>query len=240
MDGSNTKPILIKGFDSSKADFEDMTIGPCYTKTCLFIGDIGDNKKSRDFIRILVLEENGNYKSGVKPNKIVKLLYPDHPHDAEALAIHPNGDLYILTKEANYKRNKSFPAKLFKIEKEKWEETASHPLMLELVGILDMGPINKTYTGFFDNLITSFDIAHDGKKFVALTYQNAYEFNIDLSRTTPKTFENLSENKDYKVVNLKRLLQQESVTYLHDSQSIVYDSEYRAVKPKLVRVDCLN
>ena len=76
MDGSNTKSISIKGFDSSKADFEDMTIGPCYLKTCLFIGDIGDNNKARDYIKILVIEEKENYKSNVKPTPFPRLTRP--------------------------------------------------------------------------------------------------------------------------------------------------------------------
>jgi hypothetical protein len=240
MDGSNTKSILIRDFDSSKADFEDMTIGPCYSKTCLFIGDIGDNNKARDFIKILVIEEKENYKSHVKPIKIVKLAYPDHPHDAEALAVHPNGDLYIITKEANYKRNKSFPSKLFKIEREKWENSTTNVLMLDLIGTINIESINETQTGFFDNIITSFDIASNGKKFVALTYQNAYEFNIDLSKSNTNNFNNLTKDTDFKIVEIKRLPQQESTTYLHDSRSLLYDSEYIGVKSKLIRIDCLD
>jgi len=240
MDGSNTKSISIKGFDSSKADFEDMTIGPCYLKTCLFIGDIGDNNKTRDHIKILVIEEKENYKSNVKPIKIVKLVYPDRPHDAEALAVHPNGDLYILTKEANYKRHKSFPAKLFKIEREKWENSTSDLLMLDLIGTVNIESINKTSTGFFDNIITSFDIASNGIKFVILTYQNAYEFNIDLSKSNTNTFNILLEDKGFKVVELKRLPQQESITYLPDSKSLIYNSEYIGIKPKLVQINCLE
>ena len=239
IDGSNTKSISIKGFDSSKADFEDMTIGPCYLKTCLFIGDIGDNNKARDHINILVIEEK-NYKSSVKPIKIVKLVYPDHPHDAEALAVHPNGDLYILTKEANYKRHKSFPAKLFKIEREKWENSTSALLMLDLIGTVNIESINKKYTGFLDNIITSFDIASNGKKFVALTYQNAYEFNIDLSKSDSNTFNNLIKDKDFNIAELKRLPQQESITYLPDSKSLLYNSEYVGIKPKLVKINCLE
>lgn len=240
MDGSNTKSIQIEGYNSSKADFEDITVGPCNSKTCLFIGDIGDNTKSRDYIKILIIEEKSEFKPNLKPNKIVKLSYPDHPHDAEALAIHPNGDLYIFSKEANYKRHKAFPSKLFRIEKDKWENSASDPVMLELVGTLDIKSINKVSTGFFDNLITSFDIASNGKKFVALTYQNAYEFNIDLSVANSDSFKSLIKNKDYNTAEIKRLPQQESIAYLPGSKSLLYDSEYIAVKPKLIRIDCLE
>ena len=129
---------------------------------------------------------------------------------------------------------------LFKIEKDKWEKSGSDPLMLEQVGILDIKSINKTSTGFFDNLITSFDIAANGKKFLALTYQNAYEFNVDLSKSNTNTFNNLQENKDFKTVELQRLPQQESITFLNGSKNLLYNSEYKAVKPKLVRVDCIE
>ncbi|NIT14595.1 MAG: hypothetical protein GTN99_10250, partial [Candidatus Dadabacteria bacterium] len=149
--GSDTKQIMIKDFNFKRADFEDMTIGPCYAKTCVFIADIGDNRRSRDFINILIIEEKEKYGQSEKPLRIVKLEYPDKPHNAESLAIHPNGDLYIITKEENYKRQKSFPSHIFRVKREKWEYAASKPLRLDHIGILDIESINPDTSGFFDN-----------------------------------------------------------------------------------------
>ena len=47
-------------------------------------------------------------------------------------------------------------------------------------------------------------------------------------------------SKGFKVVELKRLPQQESITYLPDSKSLLYNSEYVGIKPKLVQINCLE
>lgn len=240
IDGSETNKLLIKGPHSIRSDFEDMTIGPCYTKTCLFIADIGDNLKSRNTIKIIVIEENDKYRSEVTPLKIVNLSYPDRPHNAESLAIHTNGDLFIITKEENYKRQKSFPSKIYRIKKNKWETAGAKPLALEYIGTLDIELINSDSRGFLDNIITSFDISHDGKKFLVLTYQDAYEFNIDLSKANANGFSGLIAGKHYNTIKLIRLPQQESITYLPGSKSFIYNTEYKAITPKLIRVDCLK
>ena len=66
--GNHTQSVRIKGFDASSADFEDISIGPCSAdKSCLFIGDIGDNFTARETIHLLVIEEKGEYVGPVVP-----------------------------------------------------------------------------------------------------------------------------------------------------------------------------
>lgn len=239
FDGSESKKIRINNLNLKRSDYEDISTGKCYDKKCLFIGDIGDNLKSRDNINIIIIEEN-NKSSSVTPLKIVRLIYPDHPRNAEAFAVHPNGDLFIITKEESLRRQKSFPSKIYKTSRNKWENAGPKPLTLEHVGTLDIKPINSKTNGFLDNVITSLDISEDGKKFVVLTYQHAYEFNIDLSKAHSSSFDNFNAEKDYRVIELKRLPQQESIAYLQGSKSILYNTEYRAIAPNLMRVDCLD
>ncbi len=239
FDGSDSKKIRINNLNLKKSDYEDISTGKCYDKKCLFIGDIGDNLKSRDNINIIIIEENNNSSSST-PLKILKLTYPDNPHNAEAFAVHPNGDMFIMTKEESLRRQKSFPSKIYKISRIKWENAGTKPLTLEHVGTLDIKQINSKTNGFLDNVITSLDISDDGKKFVVLTYQHAYEFNIDLSKAHSSNFDNIKAAKDYRVIELKRLPQQESITYLKGSKSIMYNTEYRAIIPNLMRVDCLE
>ncbi len=238
LHGSDIKPVSILGYESPLADFEDLSVGPCYSKACIFIGDIGDNTKSRKYIKVIIIEEKEGFESSKKPLRIIRLKYPDRPHDAESLAIHPNGDLFIITKEANYKRKKAFPSKIYRVKRDEWQSDDIEIKSLELIGSIDIMLFNDSYTGFFDNLIASFDISSDGKRFVVLTYQNAYEFNIDLSIVNELDFKNLIRGEDYNTIKLKRLPQQESTAYFNSDKSILYNTEYKVVAPKLLRVDC--
>lgn len=239
--GQETKSIKINDYKTSRYDFEDISVGPCSWNTCLFIGDIGDNLKSRDTINVLVIKEQMYYGKALIPNKILKLRYPDLPHDAEAIAIHPNGDLFIITKEANYKRMLQFPARIYKLERPEWVNNKEEILTLKLVAEIDFKILNKDDQFFFHNIVTAFDISNDGNKFIILTYNNAFEFNIDLSKANSDSFKTLEKEKDYKIVKLNKLPQQEGIAYLSDYKSFIYNTEYSEDKPQgLYKVECVQ
>ena len=111
---------------------------------------------------------------------------------------------------------KSYPARLFKIKKEKWEKAGGEELMLEDVGVLD------------------------GKKFIVLTYENAYEFDVDLSASGLKSSEKLASGKDYTVIELRPLPQQESISYIEEGRGFIYDSEYHRFDVPIMKVECLD
>ena len=64
----------------------------------MLVGDIGDNTASRPFVRVFWFDEPGlGETSGGWASW--ELAYPDGPHDAEALAVHPlTGRVHIVTK----------------------------------------------------------------------------------------------------------------------------------------------
>src|SRR5262245_19353066 len=97
LKGGNTRTVLLTGF--KPRDTEDLAFGACDPKTdCLFVGDIGDNDRVRKNSEILVVEERTDFPAEVQIRNRVRVQYPDSPHDAESMAVHPNGDIYILTK----------------------------------------------------------------------------------------------------------------------------------------------
>ncbi|MCK5709623.1 MAG: hypothetical protein KAI07_03705 [Deltaproteobacteria bacterium] len=89
-------------------------------------------------------------------------------------------------------------------------------------------------------MISAFDIAPDGKSFLVLTYENAFEFNTDLSQSRMKKSRQLKKGQDYNVVELKSLPQQESISYLPDGRSLLYNTEYHWFEAPIIRVDCLD
>jgi len=157
MDGGNTREVRLAGFDP--VDTEALSLGPCpgqgQQPSCLYIGDIGDNNKKRNSIEIVVVEEVRNFPQTVKPRSRMKLRYPDGPHDAESLAVHPNGTIYILTKER--------PARLFKVD----------PARTELVPVTTLNP---------DTVPTDMTISDDGTKLLVLTYTDAFEYTMDFKQ----------------------------------------------------------
>ena len=90
-------------------EWEDIAIGPGPEpdRDYLYIGDIGDNNRKHDSIRVYRVPEpaidSGAHPplSGVLSNvETITLKYPKSPYDSEALFIDPSiGDLYLATKD---------------------------------------------------------------------------------------------------------------------------------------------
>jgi hypothetical protein len=82
-------------------DWEDLSIGPCDGKSCLFIGDIGDNRGTREHISVYRVAEPSPTDKATAPAEAFHATYPDGPQDAEALFVSKEGGLYIVTKGNN-------------------------------------------------------------------------------------------------------------------------------------------
>jgi hypothetical protein len=155
IDGKDTRAVRIDGFEPE--DTEALSLGPCPGKdsiSCLYIGDIGDNDVKRKSIEIVVVDEVRNFSQTVKPRSRLKLLYPDGPHDAESMAVHPNGDIFILTKEN--------PARLYKANPNAAQQT--------LTPVTTLQPGGKP---------TDMAISDDGMRLLVLTYMDAVEYSMD-------------------------------------------------------------
>lgn len=134
MDGSGTRPIVIDGF--SPVDTEDLAFGSCGTANgdCLYVGDIGDNNRRRDEIRIVVVAEQEEYADRVFPVQTITVRYPDGPQDAESLVLHPNGDLFIVTKFADYSLLEVHPSRIYRLGFDARSGAGPEPVVLERVG----------------------------------------------------------------------------------------------------------
>ena len=104
LDGSIQETHSVDG--ASAIDWEDMAAGPCpdsvrerhAVSDCLYIGDIGDNPRTRDHVQILVTAEPAEGAS-LHVLETWRLRYPDEPRDSETLLVHPGtGQLTLVTK----------------------------------------------------------------------------------------------------------------------------------------------
>ena len=79
-------------------DWEAIAVGPCPTGSCLYLGDIGDNRGARKRITLFRLPEPDGVSGEAAVPEAFHATYPDGPHDAEALLVTPKGDVLVATK----------------------------------------------------------------------------------------------------------------------------------------------
>ena len=198
-------------------DWEDIAEIKTPNGDCaLYIGDIGNNTRSRSEFTIyrvrepLVSDEN---KSSSRKNpaateqaEAIRFVYPDMRHDAETLMVHPEtGDIYILSKRlsgasAVYKLKSGFDSgKTNKLEK-----------------LADFS-VPAVPNGF----LTGGDISPDGKRVIICDYFNAYELVLP---EKAKNFDEIWKEKPL-TVELGPREQGEAVCYSPDGKSIFANSE---------------
>lgn len=95
-DGTEKNVVSVTG--ATAVDWEDIAVGPCPSGSCVFVGDIGDNGKSRTDIVLYRMPEPSLTATSVSASAY-PLQYPDGPHDAETLLVDGAGAVYVVTKE---------------------------------------------------------------------------------------------------------------------------------------------
>lgn len=101
-DGALLQEFSVTG--ATNVDWEDLALGPCTTGTCLYLGDIGDNRKVRTNYAVYRVPEpvvQAGAAVASVPAERIPYEYPNgEKHNAEALLAEPtSGRLYIITKE---------------------------------------------------------------------------------------------------------------------------------------------
>lgn len=212
---------------AASIDWEDIASAKRNDGKCeLFIGDIGDNELTRSYISVYkvdepkaVPDENGS-GSGVYASEI-RLLYPDGPHNAETLLIHPKTrDIYILTK------TRDGPAGIYRIRRNEWEpEIGKIAVRLTKIGGLSL-------PAFPVGFLTGGDIASNGQRVVICDYFNAYEY------TLPKQAKAFDEvwKVTPKIIDVGTREQGEAVAYSPGTDSILLTSESKSGNSPLIEV----
>jgi len=225
--GGATRTVALSGYEQS--DFEDMTAGRCTPgeiRNCLFFGDMGDNARTRTQIAIVVVAEQQTWPETVVPLRVIRAKYPNGAQDAEGLALHPNGDLYLLTKAAAGETTR-----LYRL-------TAAQAVAEGVQTLTEVGTLDLPNLMAVDGrppprvpVATSMDITPDGKRVLILTYRGALELLVDLSKGLGSQAAWVN-GRDYRSIATASLPQAEAVSYLDDGAGFVYDSEYMRGGPE--------
>lgn len=189
-------------------DWEDIAAGPgpVENRSYLYIGDIGDNARSRSSVQVYRVPEPTKALSAMTSSvteeaTTLELTYPNGSHDAETLMVHPvTGDIYIVTKE------RSSRAGVYKAS----PPFASHTV-LEKVARFNIPDHFSQRTGG--------DISPDGTRLIVSTYLGAYE-----KVAPPGDFDLIWRTPAAKV-DLGSIKQREGIAYGLDGSSIFATSE---------------
>ena len=245
--GQSTHKVRIAGYDAQNSDFEALSTAVVNGKKLLIVADIGDNSKKWQFYELLIFEEHLDYGSEVAPIARVKIKYPGStPHDAESVAVHPNGDLFILTKEQRLRRLQSFPSSLFRLSRAAWTAALERggkggnrePLTLEPYGTLDLPALAPSLLGLLSTVTTDMGISPDGKRFLVLTYGSVFEFGFDLSSGPLPATAFWKAGQTFRQIAVPSLEQQEGITYTPDGRGFLYSSEVRNTAQPLMKLEC--
>jgi hypothetical protein len=207
-------------------DWEDIACGPgpAPGRPYLYAGDIGDNSARRAQVVVYRFPEPAVADSdaattratarATEPAETIRLKYPDGPHDAEALLVHPaSGDIYVVTKSVG-------GAGVYKLSA---ADVTAGVNTLALVATL-RGP------DFFGTLITGGDISPDGRRVAFCDYAQGYELRLP---DTARDFDEVWRQRPA-VVRLGERRQGEAVCYRLDGAALLATSE--GVHPPLYEV----
>ncbi|HUP87868.1 MAG TPA: hypothetical protein VM100_00810 [Longimicrobiales bacterium] len=103
-------PAILFGIDSTgmihgrvrvrgikNADWEDIAVAKCGDSTCLYIGDIGDNRHERNYRNVYRIAEPSINDTEATNLIAYPFVLPGRSDDAEALFVHEQR-LYLITK----------------------------------------------------------------------------------------------------------------------------------------------
>lgn len=156
---ASTRTVGVRG-----RDVEDLARAADGT---LWLADLGDNDRERSTVALIRLPTAGS-------GAVVRLTYPDGPHDAEALLLPADGRPVVVTKEGSgigrlYTTDRPLP------------DAAAAPLPLRAVGEVRLpssategGPVSFLGRG----LVTGGALAAGGRTAALRTYTDAWVFPV--------------------------------------------------------------
>jgi hypothetical protein len=228
--GGALQKVRVAGF--TPLDLEDMAYGRCGEADCLYLADTGDNAARREHVQIAVIRDTGSFPGEVTPLRVIRSRFPDGPHDVEAIALHPGGDLLLATKQRIGIGGSSL---LFRLTAEQLatggEQAFAFLGEIPIPALASLGvPLRR--------VVTAMDISPDGGRLMLLTYDVAFEIALDPQRVMPETW---TENRTHRALLIAPLVQAESVAYDTDGRSILYTTEsVRGSAAPLMRQQCVE
>jgi hypothetical protein len=226
-DGRDRGRVLVKG--ARNRDWEGVDTFFWHGCPMILIADIGDNDEKHKTHTIYIVKDPGlkyerfDQSAFVEVAWRIEFSYPDHNHDAEAVAVDmASGKILVLTK-------RDHPPLLFELPLT--PVAADQPVVAHSVGEVDKIPPPSVGDLFQKHGIsrsrpTAMDISGDGLHAVVLTYKHAYLFNRNGQDSWEKAF---GEHPILIPLPLpedcEKLRQREAICFGADNKSLFVTSE---------------
>lgn len=94
--GAIRATIRVAGLENR--DWEDIAVAPCGAESCIFLGDIGDNSQKSKHRTVYRISEPALDDTVTSVPVQFRFEMPGKSHDTEALAVLPNGRMFLVTK----------------------------------------------------------------------------------------------------------------------------------------------
>jgi hypothetical protein len=220
LTGSDLGSLLVPGADAT--DWEDMALGRCppplSAPSCVYLADTGDNPEIRPWVTVYAVAEPrpptgpGDTLGTTGAPAVLRLRYPDGPHDVEAVYVSPvDSALYLVSK------GRTGAVRLYRVPRREWNADQQSVVTAELVQALDIQPSMRT-----GRLVTGAAIRADGLVVAVRTYAEIY-----LYRTLPGGRLERARPRPCDIAGLERGGGGEAVDFLSDS-SLVLTTEAHA------------
>ncbi|MEP6780663.1 MAG: hypothetical protein ABJC26_12285 [Gemmatimonadaceae bacterium] len=167
--------------NATDVDWESSSHGKCLgpntaNRSCIFIGDAGDNQARRDNVVIYQVPEptvtNDSAQKTLAANALA-FRYPDGPHDVEAMYVSGDGTTYLITKRQLKNGNGELRrALVFAVPASAWN---SHETVVAT--LIDSLPIVPGSAD--DRKITDASLSFDSQFLAVRTYRQIYTFATD-------------------------------------------------------------
>lgn len=158
--------------NAKNVDWEALQLGPgADGGWALYVGDIGDNDaRRRDAVIYRVpepepLAANLSATDRTVPAEAFRFVYPDGPHNAEAMLVHPvTGEILIITREERgHSAVYRLPLPL----------DSTRTVTLERIADFDVSTVGPR-----DNVVTDASVSPDGGRVTVRTYARALELEV--------------------------------------------------------------
>ena len=178
--GTDRGALLVPG--AQAIDWEDMSLGPCPlafvppARSCIYLADTGDNLEFRPFVTVYAIpeppppERAGDTLGTTRAPAVLRLRYPDGPHDVEAAYVSPRDTaLYLVSKGALG----GSAIRLYRVDRPAWSipDTTMDIVVATLVQTLDIRPSPEA-----GRVVTAGAIRADGSLVALRTYSEIYLF----------------------------------------------------------------
>ncbi len=216
--GTVLATLTLTGVDEkelARMDLEDIAVGPCGSRSCLYVADIGDNFERRQRVRVFRFPEPEAVEDATLSVEVLPFTYPDRPHDAESLVIERStGRLAVITKA------RDTLGEVFALEGLAPDTVTKATRLGELRA-----------PGDVDFRTTSADLHESGQRLLLRTYTRVWE----VRRPGATRLEELVQGQVAEVPGPSQA-QSEAITYLPGGRAYLVGSEFAA--QLLYRVDC--